>query len=64
MCPVCLKSVKIKDMSNHFIEIHGRLPSEGEIYRARNLHSKKGGHKLTGNSIRAVSGGLPSLGKH
>jgi hypothetical protein len=63
ICPVCDQTVKGDELFEHFLAKHGRLPSEGEIYRLRHPGKKRGGYKKTGKSIVTVQGGLPSLGK-
>ena len=51
------------ELATHFSGFHGRPRTEGEIYRFRHPGKKRGGYKATGKSVRAVQGGLPSLGK-
>ena len=64
LCPVCDQELKKSELVSHFSILHSRHPSEGEIYRFRHPGKKRGGYKATGKSVRAIQGGLPSLGKH
>ena len=64
MCPICSEPINVAQLLEHCLTVHGRAPTEGEMYRARHPQSKKKKNvKPSGKSIRAVSGGLPSLGK-
>ena len=73
ICPTCKEALlgNLIVLGEHYQIIHGRLPTDGEIYQFRTYKKKEipldkyaeYSGAYCKNSFNEVSGGLPSLGK-